>query len=224
MSSPTDRPNAMASLVAASAVADRKLLASFIAWARPGAVAHPVAAVAQPGEHRLDVGAGVVRRRRTSPRACGPARRQRRPTPARRRRRRRPRRAAPRSPARRARRSSRCRPRAWCRRSATARISPVDLFGRRAVGQAQHDDVGAPRDLGHGAHVRGARGRALRAERVVRDDREAGLHEVRGQDAAHVAEADESDACPSSRVADRAQARTRLDRSRRAATPAGAPQ
>ena len=36
MSSPTERPNAMASLVAANAVAERKLLASFSACAMPG--------------------------------------------------------------------------------------------------------------------------------------------------------------------------------------------
>ena len=47
-------PNAIASLVAASAVAERKLLASFIACARPGLVAHPTAAIAEAGEHRLD--------------------------------------------------------------------------------------------------------------------------------------------------------------------------
>ena len=35
-SRPTDTPKATASLVAASAVADRKLLASFNAWAIPG--------------------------------------------------------------------------------------------------------------------------------------------------------------------------------------------
>ena len=38
MSRPSDTPNAIASLVAASAVADRKLLASFIACAMPGRV------------------------------------------------------------------------------------------------------------------------------------------------------------------------------------------
>ena len=36
MSTPTDSPKAIASLVAARAVADRKLLASFTAWAMPG--------------------------------------------------------------------------------------------------------------------------------------------------------------------------------------------
>ena len=54
MSSPTAAPNATASLVAASAVADRKLLASFTACAMPGFVAHPITTVAQPGQHRLD--------------------------------------------------------------------------------------------------------------------------------------------------------------------------
>ena len=97
-----------------------------------------------------------------------------------------------------------------------------DPFGRRAVREAQHDHVGAPRDLGHGGHVRGARRRALRAERVVSHDSEAGLREVRGQDAAHVAEADESDGLLH-RVPDCRAARTAL-MPRRAATPAGAPQ
>ena len=36
MSRPSDRPKAMASLVAASVVAERKLFASFIACAMPG--------------------------------------------------------------------------------------------------------------------------------------------------------------------------------------------
>ena len=61
MSSPTDRPKATASLVAASAVAERKLLASLSACAMPGRVAHPAPAVAQSGQHRLD-----RRRTRTS--------------------------------------------------------------------------------------------------------------------------------------------------------------
>ena len=99
-----------------------------------GPVADPVATVAQPGEHRLDVRAGVVARRRTSPRACGPGRRRPRPTPARRRRRCRRRRAARRWPAPRARRWSTCRRRAWCggRRRRGSRAPPAPTPRRRA--------------------------------------------------------------------------------------------
>ena len=112
MSSPTDRPKAIASLVAASAVADRKLLASFSACAMPGRSPTRRRTVAQPRQHRLDgrargVGPGVP-----SPTACGRGPRPRRPTPGRRRRPRRRRPAAPRSTGRPPPRPSTCRRRA----------------------------------------------------------------------------------------------------------------
>ena len=61
----------MASLVATSVVAERKLFASFIAWAMPGPVADPVAAVAQTRRAPVDVrtrivGGGVHHRERAA--------------------------------------------------------------------------------------------------------------------------------------------------------------
>ena len=57
MSRPTEAANATASLVAASAVADRKLLASLSAFDHAGAVADVEATVAQPLDDRLHRGA-----------------------------------------------------------------------------------------------------------------------------------------------------------------------
>ena len=197
MSRPSATPNATASLVATRAVAERKLLASFIACAEAGPVADAVPAVAEPGEHRLDMCARVVvgrvhHRERAGARA-GDATRHRRVDVG--------------DPAVGETRVDGAEPRrrptvdvstTWVviRSSAVASTSPRDRFRRGAVGQAAHDDVGRARDVGDGVDVRDAIGRTLGAGGVVADDGVSRAHEVGGERAPHVAEPDETDREP----------------------------
>ena len=94
------------------------------------------------------------------------------------------------------------------------------LLGCRSVGEAEHDDLGGATHVVERRREAGALGVARRTGQVVRDHVEARPDEVLGEDAAHVAQADEADRrrahLPSS-------ARTAW-RARLAESPAGAPQ
>ena len=106
--------------------------------------------------------------------------------------------------------------------SGSAGDLPRHPLGHGAVGQAQDDDVGAAGQLGQvlGEHRPGRV--PLRPGDVVADDVVAGADEIRRQDAAHVAEADEADGRHAQSVALLFGAHGQHDR--RAETPAGAPQ
>ena len=109
------------------------------------------------------------------------------------------------------------------RRCGSCGDRPRHPLGRIAVGQAQHDDVGAAGQLGRRSATNAAPvGVPLRSGDVVADDVVARADEVRRQDAAHVAEADEADRRhrQPSLLCRRAPASS----ARRAETPAGAPQ
>ena len=143
MSRPTDVPNAIASLVAASAVADRKLLASFIACAMPGRSPTWNRRSLRPAStgsasRQASGRPGVHHRQRPRPGSRGTSGHRRvdvadlgvgeQIVDQLRRRRARP---------------STCRSRA--RTAAVGRLDdrPHHGLGHRAVGQAQHDDFGA---------------------------------------------------------------------------------
>src|SRR5579884_2365383 len=209
MSRPTDVPNATASLVAASAVADRKLLASFIAWANPGRSptrrrrslrpartgstrARASSCAGDAARHRrVDVRDAVVGEQRAH--ALGGAHPDRR-------------------------RVDDVGGATAARRDDLAR----HLLGRGAVRQAEHHDVRAARDGGDAVHERHPFGCALRAGGVVRDDGVLGRDEVRGERVAHVAQTDAADRPVHPRAHPRS-ARTAVT-ARRAETPAGPPQ
>ena len=168
--------------------------------------------------------ARVVGRPRTSPRACGPARRRPRPTPARRRTRSRRRRSARRS------RRDAATPTVdvsttWV---VTRSLAATSSRGHRARTPRRRAGCTRRRRRARAtsatdAHVRRprrARGRDRR--RRAPTTREPAPHEVRRERAAHVAEPDEPDRAPRSAVV---RARPRSCRiTRRADTPAGPPQ
>ena len=188
-----------------------------------GPVADPVAAVGEAGEHGLDRERRRRRIRRTSPRACGPARRRRRPTPERRRSRRRS--SASSAAIARAARTPIVDVSTTCvvRRSATATISRATRSDAAPSGRLSTTTSPRRATSATAAHVAWRRAE-LRCgpSDVVSDDAEAGLREIRGQSAAHVAEADEPDGRPSSRPgsprgADRLDLATGGDAGRRTA-------